>query len=270
MKPKIILLLLLTALSAFIFFFYQKYYLPRQIIKNSLKNLETIKSFEFSADLSLLPNTLIKSKGQVDFQKGVTSSSEIQLNNNPLSLDTVFIDNNFFIKIYDTKIEYFSKIKNNWFEISPSYLPSLYAGKGYKINFDSSTKEKFVASFKQNSPVSLKLFLQNEKLNSRDVYHLKYNVDKTKFLDAIKALSNDSDFSKDLEANVENSIQNLTFKVGDLWIDKKDKLPRKITFEAREEKQDLKIYRFELTFSNYNQNFTIQKPDEVVKMEDVL
>ncbi len=252
-----------------------------QLDQQNLNNKTGTYTIDFAGSSDI--NDLESPKGQfnLSIKADVPPSEEYTT-----GLEIIVIDKIIYLKFDDLPnvgIMDFSAFKDQWIKFDVEALAKQYGGEKFKeISNNEQNKrteedKKMLEAFDRAKVVRITDRLASEKINGIDTYHYKYVFDKQgtkKFLaDYNKIFPEKALTEKELK-DFDKFLEAIEPPEGEIWIGKKDFLPRKIYFylnlrDFSEVKMSGKI-DFILQFNNFNQPIQTEIPAQTKTIEEVL
>jgi len=183
-----------------------------------------------------------------------------------------------------------SKLKNQWMKIDLEEIAKKF-GKGDEIKkAEESTqitpeqKQKIKAALESANIISITEKMPTEDINGEPSYHYRFIINQTGLKQLITTLGQILNESKDDSGNqamasaisASEDLLNAAKEMpaGELWIGKRDYLPRKIMFTGSLHDSSGKAidanYKFTFTFKNFNKPIVVEVPASSRNAEEVL
>jgi ABC-type multidrug transport system fused ATPase/permease subunit len=236
--------------------------LESDIDKNSSEELRTFSSFDFSVSIEGTTYSLegiLTSIGYEDLYLKIDTIPQIPL----LSL---FLDT--------------SKIKGEWIKFSNKYVEE---------ELEEEKAERIVKIFKENNPLGIKEELPGEKIDGMATYHYLLSLNREKMKTIFLEINSELESETDIQENME-SIERFLDEMEDLeievWIDKREKLLRRIKTEKEFEinpkqgtaedqlelgiKEGIVILSYDIRLSDFGKELNIEAPSEFKTMEEIM
>jgi hypothetical protein len=254
----------------------------------NLKN-ETEKSDEIDMMMAMIPTEL-----NLEFSGNVSGDKEENLafiNNLKIASDNEMIpeiefsviskgENNYVKFDSLPQILFFdlSVLEEKWIDLEANDIKKI---QGKNVEEGSETEEIDSSEMiEQNSEILEKYKILNleeleeEKINEQANYHYKLTINKEELESAYPELNEDAD-EEELKSFKEflNSLKSS----GDMWINKDTFLITKIIYSGTIDRTETDInteydnikFNLNLNLSNYNQDFTIEAPEETKTFEEM-
>lgn len=152
------------------------------------------------------------------------------------------------------------EFKNQWFEVDPE---SVKRETGVDITeesqewLDRDTQQQISEAFRESDPLILEK-KGSEEVEGTATHRIGYRVDEGKFRTFVAELYRiveDGEMNDDQRQELDDALEEVEFKPGDLWVGKSDYLPRKITggFSGKDGTGSTTL-TIELSFKNYNRD----------------
>ena len=168
-----------------------------------------------------------------------------------------------------------SAVNNQWFIVNQSLTKTLQPGadlsQGMKLS-DADVK-KLADTYKQHQFLVVQQKLKDEKIASRDSYHLKIVVDKTQlkaFAAQLKTanienLKITNDQLKDFDTSVDNA--NFSKYPVDVWVSKGQKLIDQVSFTTKNSDSE---FTGTVTVDDWNKAVKVTKPSGAKSLLELL
>ena len=257
--------------------------LPMDDSSNEIMNKDEIKNnftINFSGGLNIkdlnMPQSAIKINFKTDFLSGEESVFDLELR---------LKDNNLYIllnNIGETGIIDLSFLSKVWIKFDMSDLDEL-RGTSDSEKDDSDPKlsdeeiKKLKEIYSKIPLIKITEKLTNEKLNNESVYHFKYTLDKDalkKFIIEASSILDNKEAANFDQDNLDSSLEALESLSGEIWISKKDFLPRKLSFiSTYKETSTSKIsgnITTMISFKNFNNPFNVEVPNDTKPFEEII
>lgn len=204
-----------------------------------------------------------------------------------LGLNTKIIDEVSYLSFSDLpKIGPFDLgfLKNQWIKFDrQSFLKTLGAVGGgldnklaeYEKNKEDTKQkaEKIKTLIKEISLVVVSSVLPEEKMGQDRVFHYKVKIDKGGFMrlaEAAEQLLRNRDLTDKERQKINESFEAASDQQADLWIDKKDYLPRRLAFEGYSSQEPKVKFNVNFQFDNFNEALKIEAPAQSFPLDEML
>lgn len=172
-----------------------------------------------------------------------------------------------------------SKLKGEWIKFSNEYV---------KEDIDQKESERIIEIFEENNPLEFEKELSEEKINGKLSYHYLLSINREKLenlIVEINKINDDSVTEEEIqEAIDEDFLDKMEDLEAEIWIDKKEKLVRRIKVEGEfemkpEESQNDQMglgltegkldFSYEINLSDFGKEVSIEAPDEFKTLEEI-
>lgn len=176
-----------------------------------------------------------------------------------------------------------SFLEDKWIKVDVKEAKQKYEGseppeqKKENSELTEEQKKKLKSVFKRHIIFRVTEVLSEEELVGMENYHYRYEIDEEELyaaIDEIYAITENDEWNDEKRAEFKKSMERTGFPKGEIWIDKKERLFRKITIimdiQETEEKKSTGSISIDLSFLNYNEPLVITEPTEFLTIEEVI
>ena len=286
---------------------------PEKVLGRMMQNMTAVKSLEYSGDIKVdfkASNNLKQSvtildeaasstpqsgKLNLDFNGAFDrnnvgntkgrflvniTSSLMPENSTPIGLETMALDKTLYFKINNFPsigiIDIGNILKDKWFKISLDSLKEQTGATKYSDNLTAEQNAKIENIIKNSVILKVGSELPSEKIDGINCYHYKLMIDKAelqKDIIAIVKIQSDDKISDTEITQINKSFDEVTLPEPELWINKKELLPMKVSFvtnaKPNESFESLKIDST-LLFKSFNKPVTLQAPDSAQDIKEAI
>ncbi len=228
----------------------------------------------FSGDLDMNDSTNSKSSALINLKIDETSFTEIEMRNKE-KVTYINIHNLESLGLIDT-----SMFINRWIKFDLTELAKEYGQEIYDMSDITLTEEEVTelgGIFSDYPPFEITGKLASESINGNSTYHYKFGVNKENLskltVKAIESVTGEvmDDASKE---DFSESLINLDFTDGEIWIGKKDMYIYKLKFgltSTQNSTSDLAAtLDFDVSFDSYNLPFDVEVPSDYSTFEEII
>jgi len=298
MKKIILIIILILSGLGFLAYSQGWFFLsPQEILSASFKNTLKEKTMHLSMDLKsdFVSNkeegsSLLKLESDIDKNR-----SEELRTSNPFDLSISTEGTTYSLKGLLTSIGYedlylkldtipqipflslfldTSKIKGEWIKIN------------IKEELEEEKAERIVKIFKENNPLEIKEEFPGEKIDGMATYHylLSLNREKMKTI-FLEINSEEADIQENMDS-IERFLDEMEDLEVEVWIDKREKLLRRIKTEKELEvnpdqekvkdqleigiKEGIVILSYDIRLSDFGKELNIEAPSEFKTIEEIM
>lgn len=295
----LLLILILFGAGVYGYFFY--YLTPERVIARMFKNMESIKSMDYKADLNLdftgdFGSTSAFLPDQYSLSATLSGSQDLRDEETPrfssnidLTIKNLFssrfeiltvgdilyvnLKNSPDFGFFDT-----SSFTNQWIKIDTQDFENLQPETFSKSTYDFTPEEKEELNdfIQGHSPLQITEKLEGEQIDGVDTFHYKYEINEGNLMKIVEKAAELSEhpLSDDEKFQMQDAFSKIEFYEGRIWIDKKSELLRKVALAINFKDDDPSNQELVLdtvfSFSNFNNASSIVVPIEAKDVNDVI
>lgn len=166
-------------------------------------------------------------------------------------------------------------INNNWIYVNLKD----YVSQGSEPEPLTKDQENEINEIVRDNPIiEVVEELDDETIDGFETYHYKYKINKDNlalFVKKISEMQNNGPLTEEETSVIDDVFERISFYDGDIFVDKNEKLTRqiglavKVRFGDSDYSEDMTIDSV-WNFSNFNAGQTIERPQNFVKVEDII
>lgn len=306
-KPRFVPIIIAFVLFLFIgssavagYFAYQKIYLsPERVIGKMFSNYSDVKSFSYKAKVNLSSGNTsnmfdfdLIAEGKTDlldesmpenygkYEAYVNKLKVAELEYSSLSKD-IYLKLNYLLS-FGYKID---NLKNVWVNINTVELSKQFLGEVPEVLEPEEEKikslnEELGLLLQEKPPFKIVEDLGSDEVDGHNTWHYKLEIDKDNFLEYLQKISEASNslYTNSLfmtgstssyqVESYKNMLEEVDFKNVQLWIDKKEYFPRKVSLSLTSNRANEDItMTLEIVMDNYNKDQAISVPSDFLTTE---
>lgn len=164
-------------------------------------------------------------------------------------------------------------IDDQWYEINQSFIEQMTGQTSVTPTLSEADRQKIAQAYEANPFLTVTETLASEQVAGVDSHHYKVVVDGPKlqaFISAIEAANIESlGLTAEMFTSLKDSVKDASFAdyPMEVWIAKDSKLFTQFAFSVQDTEASATV---RLTFKDYNQPVTVEKPEEAKSILEVL